>query len=87
MRQRRPKTPICLKLKKSIVIFFCCVLFTEVSQSKGPFVAQTGHLRFANFISKQAINQEDFSTLKIWDQSYNWLRSYGQKVNFLLTES
>ena len=31
-------------------------------------------------ISKQATNHADFFTLKIWDQSVHWLKSYGQKV-------
>ena len=31
-------------------------------------------------ISKQAANHSDFYTLKIWDQSVHWLKSYSQKV-------
>ena len=31
-------------------------------------------------ISKQAANHADFYTLKIWDQSVHWLKSYSQKV-------
>ena len=33
-----------------------------------------------NFISEQATNHADFSTLKIWDRSVHWFKSYGQKV-------
>ena len=35
-----------------------------------------------NCISKQAANHADFYTLKIWDQSVHWLKSYDQKVSF-----
>ena len=34
-------------------------------------------------ISKQAEKHADFSTLKIWDKSDRWLKSYGQKVQIL----
>ena len=60
---------------------------TEVSHSNGPFVFQPGHLILTNSFSKEVINPADISTPKIWDQSDNWFKSYGQKVNFLLTES
>ena len=40
-----------------------------------------------NALAKQAINPADFSILKILDQSVDWLKSYGQIVNFLLTKS
>ena len=33
-----------------------------------------------NSFSKQAEKHADFSTIKIWDQSDCWLKSYGQKV-------
>ena len=33
-----------------------------------------------NRFSKQAEKHADFSTLKIWDQSDRWLKSYGQKI-------
>ena len=60
---------------------------TEVLLPTRPFVFQPGHLIFENCISKQAINQADFSTLKILGQSDHWFKSYGQKYNFLLTKS
>ena len=63
------------------------LLYTEVSHSNGPFVFQPGHLILTNSFSKEVINPADISTPKIWDQSDNWFKSYGQKVNFLLTES
>ena len=62
------------------------VVYTEVSHSNGPFVFQPGHLILTNSFSKEVINPADISTSEIWDQSDNWLKSYGQKVNFLLTE-
>ena len=60
---------------------------TEISHSNEPFVIQPSHLILSNCFSKQVINPADFASLKIWDQSDNWFKSYGQKVNFLLTES
>ena len=61
--------------------------YTGVYHSNEPFVTQPSHLILSNCFSKQVINPADFATLKIWDQSDNWFKSYGQKVNFLLTES
>ena len=66
---------------------FTIIPSTEVSHSNGPFVFQPGHLILTNSFSKEVINPADISTPKIWDQSDNWFKSYGQKVNFLLTES
>ena len=40
-----------------------------------------------NCFSKQAEEHADFSTLKIWDQSDRWLKSYGQKVQILAKET
>ena len=60
---------------------------TEGSHSSEPFFTQVNHLISSNRFSKQVMNPADFPTLKIWDQSDHWLRSYGWKVNIFLTKS
>ena len=50
-------------------------------------LTQVNHLIFKNCFSKLATNLLDFSILKIWAQSVDWLKSSGQKVNFLLAKS
>ena len=56
--------------------------YTEGSHSSEPFFTQVNHLVSSNRISKQVMNPADFSTLKIWDKSDHWFKSYGSKVNF-----
>ena len=55
---------------------------TGDSHSSEPFFTQVNHLVSSNRISKQVMNPADFSTLKIWDKSDHWFKSYGSKVNF-----
>ena len=98
-RQRKTKEAIGRQktlLKRGTFITFITLEYgyeasqmrpTEVSHSNGPFVFQVGHLILTNSFSKEVINPADISTPKIWDQSDNWFKSYGQKVNFWLTES
>ena len=50
-------------------------------------LAQEDHPLSKYYFRKQALSRADFFTLKIWTQSDHWLKSYGQKVNFLLTKS
>ena len=56
--------------------------YTGDSHSSEPFFTQVNHLVSSNRISKQVMNPADFSTLKIWDKSDHWFKSYGSKVNF-----
>ena len=55
---------------------------TGDSHSSEPFFTQVNHLVSSNRISKQVMNPADFSTLKIWDKSDHWFKSYGLKVDF-----
>ena len=58
------------------------LIFIQNILTQQPFFTQVNHLVSTYCFSKQATNPSDFSILKIWDQSVDWLKSYGQKVNF-----
>ena len=60
---------------------------TEDSRPCGSFFTQVDHLFLATSFSKPVINPADSFTLKISEQLDHWLKSYCQKVNFLLTKS
>ena len=77
-----------MNAKKGQVCSQACKLYTEGSHSSEPFFTQVNHLISSNRFSKQVMNPADFPTLKIWDQSDHWLKSYGQnlfwsQINFL----
>ena len=68
--------------RNTFMAYFFNAYTTGDSHSSEPFFTQVNHLVSSNRISKQVMNPADFSTLKIWDKSDHWFKSYGSKVNF-----